>query len=75
MKVHLQHPAQGKSMVFDDPTKLPSMDIDSPAGGVSVAISVDGRRLWVNVDGVSVMRISNIPYLELDDARERGDHD
>lgn len=49
---------------------LPYVDVIAPEGGVVITVRPDGRRLWVNVDGMCVLRITNIPYLEIEDNRE-----
>lgn len=37
------------------------LDITAPAHGVEVQIRLDGKVLWVNVDGVLRLRICQIP--------------
>lgn len=44
----------------------PHIDITRPALGVQVQVSGDNRVLWVHVDGITVLRICQIPRLELD---------
>jgi hypothetical protein len=56
-------------MHYEDASDLPSLDIDSPKGGVQISVRPDGRRLWVNVDGISILRISNSPHTEIEDNR------
>ena len=41
------------------------VDIDSPIHGVEAVSNADGTTLWVNVDGVCLLRISNIPVLAM----------
>jgi hypothetical protein len=51
--------------------KTPSMEellnaqieITAPARGVEVQFKEDGKVLWVNVDGICVLRICQIPVL------------
>jgi hypothetical protein len=42
-----------------------SLDITEPCHGVDVQIRADGKVLWVNVDGVCVLRICRITNLKL----------
>lgn len=49
---------------------LPQIDLMNPKGGVQITVRPDGHRLWVNVDGVCVLRVSGIPILEIEDNRE-----
>jgi hypothetical protein len=44
------------------------MDINAPKG-VQVQIREDGKVLWVNVDGLCVLRINQIPVLDVEDNR------
>ena len=48
------------------------MDIDDVKVGVQVDIRADGKMLWVAVDGVTVLRICQIPLLGLNDCRNEG---
>ncbi len=48
----------------------PSMkDITAPKHGVQVQIRADGTVLWVHADGVTLLRICQIPRLEIVDDR------
>jgi len=47
----------------------PTMDITAPEHGVQFHIRRDGEVVWVNVDGVTVLRICQIPKFELTDDR------
>lgn len=40
-----------------------SLDIYAPAHGVEILVSEDKATIWINVDGVMVLRIAKIPYL------------
>lgn len=40
-------------------------DIIAPVHGVDVSFSEDRRVLWINVDGVCVLRVCRIPHLEV----------
>jgi hypothetical protein len=42
------------------------IDITAPAVGVIVRIRRDRTVLWVDVDGVNVLRICRIPVLEVE---------
>ena len=44
----------------------PMVDIREPEHGVQVQIRSDRRVLWVHVDGVTVLRISAIPELDVE---------
>ena len=44
-------------------------DINAPRMGVQVQIRDDGKVLWVNVDGLCVLRVNNIPMLDVEDMR------
>jgi hypothetical protein len=46
------------------------VDITAPAKNVTVQIRVDGKVLWINVDGVCVLRICQMPSLEINDERK-----
>lgn len=48
------------------------LDIRGAKLGVQVDIRDDGKVLWVTVDGQTVLRICQIPLLEVNDAREKG---
>ena len=41
-----------------------ALDITGPRIGVSVDWSTDGKVLWINVDGVCVLRICRIPQCD-----------
>src|SRR5262247_3413769 len=41
------------------------IDVPEPAHGVQVTVRDDGAVVWVSVDGLTVCRISRIPYLEI----------
>jgi hypothetical protein len=45
---------------------LNTPDLAAPEHGVDVGISVDRKKLWVNRDGVCVLRIQDIPVLEVE---------
>jgi len=53
-------------MIVRKITSLELTDITAPELGVQVSISADGKKVWVNVDGVCVLRITEIPELEVD---------
>ena len=42
-------------------SELRLIDIRSPEKQVEVQISDDGKRLWVNVDGICLLRIQDMP--------------
>lgn len=46
------------------------LDIHEIKLGVQVDIRADGKVLWVSVDGKTVLRIFQIPLLELNDCRD-----
>lgn len=46
------------------------LDICGAEVGVQVDIQNDGKVLWVAVDGQTVLRICQIPRLEINDARD-----
>jgi hypothetical protein len=46
------------------------MDISAPKRGVDITVREDGKVVWVNVDGICVLRICQIPVLDVLDARE-----
>lgn len=62
-------PRGNQSMYYENASDLAMLDVNSPNSGVQITIRPDGRRLWVNVDGVSVLRISNSPHTEIEDNR------
>jgi hypothetical protein len=41
------------------------IDISEPVYGVQVTVRDDGAVIWISVDGLTVTRISRIPYLEV----------
>jgi hypothetical protein len=45
------------------------LDLTTPQHGVQVMINSRGTILWVNVDGICLLRICDIPRLAIDDAR------
>ena len=47
------------------------LDITAPAC-VDIQIKENGRVIWVNVNGVCILRICRIPCLEVQDNRKRG---
>jgi hypothetical protein len=49
--------------------RQPLKDITTPKHGVQVEICNDGRVLWVHVDGITVLRICQIPKLTVEDNR------
>lgn len=57
MKIDVQHNVK---------RELPQVDITAPEGGVQISVRPDGKVIWVNVDGVCVLRVCEVPYLELD---------
>jgi hypothetical protein len=44
-----------------------TIDINAPKHGVQVLVRKDRKTLWVNVDGICVLRICQIPELEIDE--------
>lgn len=42
------------------------LDITAPVHGVEVSVSPDGTKLWVNVDGVCVLRVCRAPRIEVE---------
>jgi hypothetical protein len=40
-------------------------DISAPEHGVQITVRSDGGVVWISVDGLTVTRISQIPYLEI----------
>ena len=47
----------------------PMLDVSEVELGVQVDIHQDGKVLWVSVDGLTLLRISDILALEISDAR------
>lgn len=47
------------------PNDIHQLDITSPENGVQIEVREDGKVLWVSVDGIIVLRICQIPYLEV----------
>lgn len=47
------------------------LDIIEPDYGVDISIRPDGKVVWVNVDGLCVLRICRIPRLDVDDGRKK----
>jgi len=43
--------------------ELISIDLTAPKLGVEVVIDHSSKRVWVNVDGVCILRICQIPIL------------
>lgn len=41
------------------------LDITAPKHGVDVSVSDDRTMLWVNVDGICVLRVCRIPSLQI----------
>lgn len=50
------------------------LDLCGAKMGVQVDIRDDGKVLWVSVDGQTVFRICQIPFLEVNDARKETDN-
>ena len=46
------------------------LDITAPEHGVQVEVRTDGKVLWVHVDGITVLRICQMPRLDIEDARQ-----
>ena len=49
--------------------ELPQVEIFHPKEGVQIQTRSDGRVVWVNVDGVCVLRITRPPKIVIDDLR------
>lgn len=49
--------------------ELRMIDISEPENHVQIEIRPDGKVLWVNVDGITVLRICKIPDLIIEDHR------
>ncbi|KKN88110.1 hypothetical protein LCGC14_0251820 [marine sediment metagenome] len=47
----------------------PLKDITAPKHGVQIEIRGDGKVLWVHVDGMTVLRVCQIPRLDIVDDR------
>lgn len=45
------------------------------ARAVEVSVRDDGKVLWVNVDGLCVLRVCRIDYIEVNDARRKIDRE
>lgn len=45
----------------NDPNNVPSLDINDVYSDVDFLVSNDGRTVWLNVDGVCIARVNNIP--------------
>lgn len=41
------------------------LDITAPNVAADIEVSLDGKELWVNVDGECVLRVCQIPKLEI----------
>lgn len=46
-----------------DSDLLPMLDVRAPRSGVDVTVSHDQKSLWVNIDGMCVLRVEEIPHL------------
>ena len=46
------------------------LDINGAERGVQVYVRDDGKVLWVSIDGTTVLRVCDIPLLEIDDRRK-----
>lgn len=44
------------------------VDLTTPLHGVEVTISSNKSVLWVNVDGICILRICQIPYLLINES-------
>ena len=40
-------------------------DISLPDHGVQITVRDDGAVVWISVDGITVLRVSQIPHLEV----------
>lgn len=49
--------------------EYPFVDITAPELGVEIDVRHDGKVIWVAVDGVTVLRICQIPAVSLTDRR------
>ena len=50
----------------DEPLKNNKfIDVSEPEHGVQITVRDDGSVVWISVDGLTVTRISRIPYLEI----------
>ena len=49
--------------------KVRQLDITAPVHGVQVEVREDGTVLWVSVDGITMLRVCQIPRLEIQDHR------
>ena len=48
-------------MKFSFDPEQPFLDVTAPEHGVQVRMAKDGKVLWVDVDGVCVLRICRVP--------------
>lgn len=48
-----------------DHPEYDQIDITKPDAGVEISIKDDGTVIWINVDGICVLRVCQIPYLEV----------
>jgi hypothetical protein len=56
--------------IRDGEVKLAMLDIKAPNHGVQINVSHDGDTIWVNVDGICMLRICQIQELEIHDDRK-----
>ena len=50
-------------------TNIQKLDITAPEHGVQIQVRADGKVIWVHVDGITVLRICQIPRLDMEDER------
>lgn len=51
-------------------TNFEMLDITAPKGPVQIDIKSDGKVIWINVEGICVLRICQIEKLEITDQRK-----
>lgn len=49
--------------------EITCLDFNAPEHGVDITIQADGKKVWVNVDGICRLRITAIQHLEMHDDR------
>ena len=49
--------------------QIQMLDITAPEHGVQIQIRNDGKVIWIHVDGMTVLRICQIPRLDIEDER------
>lgn len=48
------------------------LDITAPEHGVEIEIRDDGKVIWIHVDGITALRICQVPLIVMTDHRDQG---